>query len=77
MILQKSSSLRLCKSSHIILKSGFKQKRLTVLYNLHTDGLSGINDCGLLHKMLVPSIAEYRENRQDETVKSLFYVTIK
>lgn len=38
---------------------------------LNTDGLSGINDCGLSHKMLVPSITEYRENRQDETVKSL------
>ena len=33
---------------------------------LNTDGLSGINDCGL-PQVLVP----FRESRQDETVKSL------
>ena len=34
---------------------------------LNTDGLSGINDCGLSEQVIVP----FRESRQDETVKSL------
>ena len=66
-----------CKSYHDRdINAAINLKNYQNYKILNTDGLSGINDCGLSDKMLVPNIKKYRENRQDETVKSLKYSNI-